>query len=133
MSYTLRINTTADRAVIDVTGQVNQYIKSKKVKNGLCTAYVTHTTCALTTGEIGEGTDEDFLEVIKKLIPQISFRHSHNPSHAWTHMAASLIGPSLTLAVKEERLVLGTWQSLLLIELDGPRQRKINLTVIPEK
>lgn len=92
--------------------------------------FTSHTTCALTTGEIGEGTDDDFLEVARRIIPQISFRHAHDPSHAWSHMAASLIGASLSLPIRNGKLELGTWQSVLLVELDGPRERNIIVTLI---
>jgi secondary thiamine-phosphate synthase enzyme len=85
----------------------------------------------LTTGEIGEGTEEDFLQVVAQMIPRIAFRHAHNPPHAWSHMASSILGPSLAIPVSAGRLVLGTWQSVMLVELDGPRQRDVHVTLIP--
>lgn len=80
---------------------------------------------------MGEGTEADLLEVVEQMIPRIRFRHAHDPGHAWTHMAASILGPSLHLSVEDGRLVLGTWQSVLLVELDGPRQRTIQINLIP--
>lgn len=87
------------------------------MQDGLCQVFLPHTTAALTTGEMGGGTDEDFLDVAEEIIPRLKFRHAHNPSHAWSHMAASL-----TLPVMNGELRLGTWQSVLLVELDGPRE-----------
>ncbi len=91
----------------------------------MCHVFLPHTTAALTTGEIGEGTEQDLLEVAEQIIPKIKFRHAHDPSHAWSHMAASLIGATLTVPVKNGELRLGTWQSVLLVELDGPRERQL--------
>jgi secondary thiamine-phosphate synthase enzyme len=64
------------------------------------------------------------------MIPKIDFRHGHDPAHAWSHMASSILGPSLTIPVFDCKLVLGTWQSILLVELDGPRERDLHVTLI---
>jgi secondary thiamine-phosphate synthase enzyme len=101
------------------------------MQEGLCVLFVAHTTAALTTGEIGEGTEDDLLEVVEQVIPRIRFRHAHDPGHAWSHMASSLLGPSLALPVSAGRLILGTWQSVLLIELDGPRRRNLHVQLMP--
>jgi secondary thiamine-phosphate synthase enzyme len=85
----------------------------------------------LTTGEIGEGTEKDLLQVVEQMIPPIQFRHAHDPSHAWSHMASSILGASLTVPVSAGKLVLGTWQSVMLVELDGPRERTIHVTLLP--
>ncbi|MBI4067736.1 YjbQ family protein [Candidatus Gottesmanbacteria bacterium] len=128
--HTIRIKTDNSSQIIDITDNVNKIIAKEKVSDGLCNIFTTHTTCALTTGEMGEGTAQDFLEVAQKIIPNISFRHGHDPSHAWTHMASSLIGTSLTLPIKDGELLLGTWQSVLLVELDGPRERNLVITIV---
>lgn len=128
---TLRIKTDRLKQVVDLTDQVNALIAKRKVTEGVCCLFVTHTTAALTTGEVGEGTEEDLLEVVEQMIPKMHFRHAHDPSHAWSHMASSILGPSLTVPISGSRLALGTWQSILLIELDGPRQREVRVTLIP--
>ncbi len=127
----LSIKTSSTQEVVDITPIVEEFIEKENSSDGICHLFTTHTTCALTTGEIGEGTDDDFLEVAQKIIPKINFRHGHNPSHAPSHMASSLIGPSLILPVQKGKLKLGTWQSALLIELDGPRERNIAITLLP--
>jgi secondary thiamine-phosphate synthase enzyme len=128
---TLRISTEQLKQVVDLTEQLNGLIKKRKVKEGVCSVFVTHTTAALTTGEMGEGTEEDLLEVVQHMIPAIRFRHAHDPSHAWSHMVASIVGPSLQIPISRGRLVLGTWQSVLLVELDGPRERQLHVTLFP--
>jgi secondary thiamine-phosphate synthase enzyme len=130
MSRLLQVATTRAKEAVDLTERVNDAIAAAGIQEGLCVLFVAHTTAALTTGEVGEGTEEDLLEVVEQIIPRIRFRHAHNPSHAWSHMASSLLGPSLTLPVSQGRLILGTWQSILLIELDGPRRRDIHMQVI---
>jgi secondary thiamine-phosphate synthase enzyme len=100
------------------------------MRDGLCLLFVAHTTAALTTGEIGEGTEQDLLDVVEQMIPSIRFRHAHDPSHAWSHMASSILGPSLSVPVTDGQLALGTWQSVLLVELDGPRERTIYVTLL---
>lgn len=127
----LRISTSSLKEVVDLTDRIESLIHREKMQEGLCSLFVTHTTAALTTGEIGEGTEADLLQVVEQMIPPIRFRHAHDPSHAWSHMASSILGPSLTIPVSEGKLVLGTWQSVMLVELDGPRERTIHVTLLP--
>lgn len=127
----LRISTGSLKEVVDLTDRIESLIHREKMQEGLCSLFVTHTTAALTTGEIGEGTEKDLLQVVEQMIPPIRFRHAHDPSHAWSHMASSILGPSLTIPVSAGKLVLGTWQSVMLVELDGPRERTIHVTLLP--
>lgn len=127
----LRISTGSLKEVVDLTDRIESMIRLAKMQEGLCSLFVTHTTAALTTGEIGEGTEKDLLQVVEQMIPPIRFHHAHDPSHAWSHMASSILGPSLTIPVSAGKLVLGTWQSVMLVELDGPRERTIHVTLLP--
>jgi secondary thiamine-phosphate synthase enzyme len=131
MPEVLRFSTSQLKQVVDLTDRIETLIHKAKMQEGLCSLFITHTTAALTTGEIGEGTEQDFLEVVEQMIPKIQFRHAHDPSHAWSHMASSILGPSLTIPVSGGKLVLGTWQSVMLVELDGPRDRDVHVTLIP--
>jgi secondary thiamine-phosphate synthase enzyme len=126
----LKIKTDRLKQVVDLTDRVNALIAKRKIAEGLCCLFVTHTTACLTTGEVGEGTEKDLLDVVQEMIPKIDFRHGHDPSHAWSHMASSVLGPSLTIPVSSGKLVLGTWQSVLLVELDGPRERDLHVIFI---
>lgn len=131
MGDVLRVNTATLKEIVDLTERIQSVIQRAEMREGVCTLFVTHTTAALTTGEIGEGTEQDLLEVAEQIIPSIRFRHAHDPSHAWSHMAASILGPSLTLPIVDGRLALGTWQSVMLVELDGPRERTVYVTLLP--
>jgi secondary thiamine-phosphate synthase enzyme len=131
MAEVLKVGTAHLKEVVDLTDRVHALIRRANMRHGLCSLFVSHTTAALTTGEIGEGTEQDLLDVVEQIIPSIRFRHAHDPSHAWSHMAASLLGPSLTLPVSDGQLALGTWQSVLLVEMDGPRERTVHVTLVP--
>ena len=130
MTEILHVTTTQLKEVVDLSVKIAAAIRKSKMQQGLCSLFVTHTTAALTTGEIGEGTEQDFLQVVEQMIPPIQFRHAHDPSHAWSHMASSILGPSLTIPVSAGKLVLGTWQSVMLVELDGPRTREVHVTLL---
>lgn len=131
MPDVLRVSTIQLKQVVDLTDRVETLIRKARMQEGLCSLFITHTTAALTTGEIGEGTEQDFLQIVEEMIPKIQFRHAHDPSHAWSHMASSILGPALAVPVSAGKLVLGTWQSVLLVELDGPRERDVYVTLVP--
>ena len=119
---TFTITTRKKDQVVDITDTVENYLQQEKNEQGLCSLFVAHTTCALTTADLDPGTDLDLLEALRHLLPRLSYRHPHNPAHAPDHLLSSIIGPSLVLPYAGHQLVLGTWQRIVLVELDGPRQ-----------
>lgn len=125
----VRIRTKSGKEVVDITDRINS---SLSIKDGLCTIFLLHTTAAITTADLDPGTDLDMLDAFEALIPKLPYRHPHNPSHLPDHLLSSLIGTSLTLPIENGRLLLGTWQRVVLIEFDGPRERKIVLREIPQ-
>ncbi len=131
MPATINISTSRARQVLDITDRVEQCLNQAGIKDGLCNVFVRHTTAAITTGEAIEGTDEDLMETLERMIPQINFRHGHDPSHAPDHMISSILGASITVPVRGGKLQLGTWQRVLFVECNGPRQRECIVTVLP--
>lgn len=129
-SSTVTISTRRDKQVLDITDRVEIYLAQSGVQVGLCNIFVTHTTAAITTGEAIEGTDEDLMEVLERIIPDIKFRHKHDPSHAPDHMISSIVGAGVTVPINNGKLQLGTWQRVLLVECNGPRERKIVITIL---
>ena len=129
-SITITISTRRAKQVLDITDRVESCVPKLGVQEGLCNILVLHTTAALTTGEAIEGTDEDLMETLERMIPHIKFRHAHDPSHTPDHMISSIVGSNLTLPLRGGRLDLGTWQRVLLVECNGPRDRGIVVTVI---
>jgi secondary thiamine-phosphate synthase enzyme len=131
-SNTLTITTRSDKQVLDITDRIARCVSESKVRDGLCNVFVTHTTAAVTTGESIEGTDEDLMEVLERMIPHIKFRHQHDPSHAPDHMISSIVGASVTVPISGGELRLGTWQSILFVECNGPRERSVVVTVVAD-
>ena len=84
----------------------------------------------MTTADLDPGTDEDMLDAFERMIPRLRYRHPHDPGHAPDHILSSLIGASLTIPVEDGKLKLGTWQRIILVELDGPREREISVSFI---
>ncbi|HCM52201.1 TPA: hypothetical protein DIS56_03685 [Candidatus Saccharibacteria bacterium] len=123
----LTIKTSQNRQVIDITDQINSLIEPS---DRLCNVFVAHTTCAVTTADLDPGTDLDLLDAVWEMIPKLKYRHPHDPLHVPAHLASSIIGPSVSLPVRDGKLVAGTWQRVILVELDGPRQRKLIVTTI---
>lgn len=125
VSEELVIETKKEKQIIDITNEVKSFVHKNKIENGHCFLFITHTTAALTTADLDPGTDLDFLDFLEKLTPKMNFRHPHNPVHTPDHIWSSIIGSSITLTVKDGLLILGTWQRIVLIELDGPRSRSM--------
>ena len=126
--HRLTIKTHKKREIVDITEQLESHLwKQYGDKTGVCQLVVLHTTAALTTADLDPGTDLDMLDAFEHLIPKLQYRHPHNPAHAPDHILSTLIGTSLALMLDRGLLLLGTWQRVVLIELDGPREREIVL------
>ncbi len=126
----VEISSQKDKEIIDITSQVSQEIT---INSGVCHLLLLHTTAALTIADLDPGTDQDILNALQAMIPELDFRHPHDPSHVPDHIWSAIIGPNLTIPVKQGKLVLGTWQHIVLIELNGPRDRLVQLTEIADK
>lgn len=124
---TTQVATQSKEQVVDITAQVEHALREAERAEGVCVVFAAHTTCALTTADLDPGTDLDLLQALRSLLPKQSYRHPHNPAHAPDHLLSSLIGPSVALPYANRRLLLGTWQRVVLVELDGPRQRTIHI------
>ncbi len=126
------VKTRKKREVIDITDRVEELIGGKKL-TGACTVFALHTTAALTTADLDPGTDLDMLDAFEAMVPKLRYRHPHNPEHVPDHILSTMLGTSLALPAEAGRLILGTWQRVVLVELDGPRSRELVLTFLPEQ
>lgn len=126
----LTISTGKHKEIIDITNLINEELTRLKATAGLCYLFVTHTTAALTTADLDPGTDLDMLDAFEAMIPKLKYRHPHDPSHVGDHIMSSMIGPSVLLPFENGKLILGTWQRVVLVELDGPRERNVTLTIM---
>jgi len=127
---TLLIKTHKKREILDITEEINGFLKKQDKNDGLIHLFALHTTCALTTADLDPETDLDYLDAFKEIVPKLKYRHPHNPEHFPDHFLSSLVGTSLLLPFENKSLVLGTWQRVILIEFDGPRERKIFVKII---
>jgi secondary thiamine-phosphate synthase enzyme len=124
---TITVTTRKKDQVVDITETVEERLRDAPDESGVCVVFAAHTTCALTTADLDPGTDLDLLNVLRHLLPHLSYRHPHDPSHTPDHLLSSLIGPSVAIPYRNRRLLLGTWQRVILVELDGPRQRTVHV------
>jgi secondary thiamine-phosphate synthase enzyme len=122
----IQVKTQDKRQVLDITELVESNISG----SGIVNVFVKHTTACITLADLDPGTDLDYLTAIERITPELRWRHPHDPSHFPDHLWSALIGPSVGVPFKNGSLSLGTWQSLVLIELDGPRSRDLELTII---
>ena len=115
----------------DITDQVRQVVKDSGIQNGLVHVCSLHTTGAVTINENADpAVPVDILNTINKIIPWDD-GYTHLEGNSAAHIKVSLFGPSEMVALENGSLVLGTWQSIFFCEFDGPRQRKVNVTVLP--
>jgi secondary thiamine-phosphate synthase enzyme len=123
------VKTRKKREVLDITDLVESHLQNSTASTGVCNMLVLHTTAALTTADLDPGTDLDMLDAFEAMIPKLRYRHPHNPAHVGDHIMSALIGTSVSLPFERKKLLLGTWQRIVLIELDGPRQREIAVSI----
>jgi secondary thiamine-phosphate synthase enzyme len=124
---TLKTNTQTE--MIDITDRVQAVLDRQGPRDGICMVYVPHTTAGVTINENADPTvRDDILMVLNQTVPwKAPYRHLEGNSPA--HVKASLMGASQMVAVAQGRLVLGTWQGIFFCEFDGPRTRKIHVTL----
>jgi secondary thiamine-phosphate synthase enzyme len=129
--HRLIVKTHKKREIVDITQKLEAILwKNYADKTGVCQLNLLHTTAALTTADLDPGTDLDMLDAFDLMVPKLDYRHEHNPEHVPDHIMSAIIGTSLGLAVESGLILLGTWQRIVLVELDGPREREIVLAMI---
>jgi len=111
--------------LVDITQKVEEIIKESKIKEGIALIFVPHSTAGILLTENEEGLKEDFLRVFEKMVKGIDFLHNRIDNNADSHILAGIVGQERALAIKNSKLVRGTWQQIFLAEFDGPRTRKI--------
>ena len=125
----LTVKTHKKREIVDITEPVERALSGR---SGICHLAVLHTTAALTTADLDPGTDLDILDAFEAMVPKLRYRHPHDPGHVPDHILSALIGTSVSLPAEKGKLLLGTWQRVVLVELDGPRERQVTLAVAVE-
>ena len=122
--------------IIDITARVREQVEQEKIERGLVTLFVSGSTAALTTIEYEPGLVRDLKEFVDKLIPS-NRRYHHDDrwgdDNGFSHLRASLFGPSLAIPIENGRMLLGTWQQVVLLDFDNrPRTREIIVQLMGE-
>ena len=122
---------TSRRRTVDLTDAVRRFCFS--CGDGLCNVFVPHATAGVAIIETGAGSDDDLVDTLERLLPRDDrYRHSHgSPGHGADHVLPAIVAPSVTLPVAGGELQLGTWQSIVLVDLnrDNPR-RSVRLSFV---
>jgi len=129
---TFTISTSRREEIRDLTERVQEALSELGATEGVALVSVPHCTCAVYLNENESGLLDDTLTALGFLGRLQRWRHDIIDNNAGAHLAASLLGSSALVPVKMGRLELGTWQRVLLVELDGPRTRRVTVAVLAE-
>jgi secondary thiamine-phosphate synthase enzyme len=126
MASTFTVSTTQHKQCVEITESVREIVREAKVESGLCHVMALHATAAIVINENDDpciGTD--LIAALDRMIPDhAGWQHDRVDNNAQAHIKAAILGPSETIAIENSDLVLGTWQGIILVELDGPRTRR---------
>jgi secondary thiamine-phosphate synthase enzyme len=131
MQTEIRLRSSKQYQVFDLTEQVAKIVRDSGVAAGLCNVYVAHATAAIVINENDDpNLCDDLLDALDKLLPQGIWRHDRVDNNGAAHLKSAILGPSETVPVRDGRLLLGRWQAIMLVDLDGPRDRRVYVTVL---
>ena len=132
----ISLKTRGDGEIIDITDKVQKHVTDSGITNGIATVFVTHSTCGITTVEYEPGLVADLDKLWERLTPKnIPYGHDAHwgDGNGYAHVRASLLGASLTVPFTEKKLVLGTWQQIIIVDFDNrPRARTVVVQVMGE-
>lgn len=118
---------------VEIVGITSNVKDAVDVENGVCTVYVRHTTAGVTVNENESRLVEDMVEALERLVPRgDGYRHDEIDGNADAHLRGMLLDSSVTVPVVDGDPALGTWQSILLFEGDGPRSREVLVECVEE-
>ena len=129
-SHVLEIDTSR-RRIVDLTDAVRSFCGGHG--DGLCNVFVPHATAGVAIIETGAGSDDDLLDTLERLLPRDGrYRHEHgSQGHGADHVLPALVAPSVTVPVLAGEPLLGTWQSVVLVDLNRDnRQRQVRLSFV---
>jgi secondary thiamine-phosphate synthase enzyme len=122
--------------IIDVTNQTSDALRESELNNGIVNVFVAGSTAAVTTIEYEPGLRYDFPKMLSRIAPRdIQYRHDEtwHDGNGHSHVRASLVGPSLTIPFSNGALLLGTWQQIVMVEMDTrPRERALTIQILGE-
>jgi secondary thiamine-phosphate synthase enzyme len=132
----VQLRSSTENDIINVTEQISGALKENELQNGIITVFIAGSTAAVTTIEYEPGLRHDFPKMLSRIAPKdIQYHHDDtwHDGNGHSHVRASLIGPSLTVPFSNGDLILGTWQQIVVIEMDTkPRKRILTLQILGE-
>ena len=135
-SYEILLSTTSETDILDLTPLVSGHVKEAGISNGAVLLFVPGSTAALTTIEYESGVVNDLKKAIDRLAPRdIYYEHNERwgDGNGYSHVRAALLGPSLNIPLIGGRLILGTWQQIVLLDFDNrPRERRVVVQIMGE-
>ena len=127
---TITVETKRREETIDITSRIKAAVTRAKIADGLVTVTVAHTTAAVFVNENADSdVQKDILTALERMVPRDA-QYEHAEGNGPAHVKAVLVGNSVTLAIRDGAIALGTWQGVYFAELDGPRERSATITVI---
>lgn len=141
MIYQFSIATSQKRELLDITDNISVQVEKSKAKEGTILVFALHTTCSVIISKVEDDLEKDIISYLETEGPKGPFIHSHgdlkahdklhaSQSHTPAHLMSATIGQSKVIPVSQGKLLLGTWQRICLLELDGPRIRKVVVQVL---
>jgi secondary thiamine-phosphate synthase enzyme len=131
------IKTDGEVDIVDITGDIQKIVGNSEIKNGLVCVFVPGSTGTLTTIEYEPGLMKDLPKALERIAPKKEYYNHHETWHdnnGHSHVRASLMGPSITIPIKNGKLLHGTWQQIVFVELDTrPRNRNLVVEIVGEK
>ena len=128
------VKTKGNNDIIDITDRVSQVVEKSRIREGLCIIFCAGSTIGITTIENEPGLLQDFKEFLEKLVPSNkNYRHNKawGEENAQSHMRSALIKPFLTVLIENGKLLLGTWQQIVLVDFDTrPRDREVIVKIM---
>lgn len=126
----LKVRTRKKNDVLDLTRQVTELVQQANLEQGVCHVYVPHATAAVIVNENDDPQiSQDLLTALAGLVPEGVWLHDKVDDNGAAHLKATILGPSESVPVHRGRLALGTWQAIMLVDFDGPRDRTVLVTL----
>ena len=132
----ISLKTRGDGEILDITAKVQKHVTDSGINNGIATIFVTHSTVGITTVEFEPGLVEDLGKLWERIAPKnIPYAHDAHwgDGNGYAHVRAAFLKPSLSIPLTGGRLLLGTWQQIIIVDFDNrPRSRTVIVQVMGE-
>jgi len=135
-TQSMKIETKGETDLIDITRKVENFVKDSGITSGIVTVFVPGSTAGITTIEYESGAIKDFQKAIERIAPK-NIHYDHDArwgdGNGYSHVRAALLGPFITVPFSSSRLLLGTWQQIVLVDFDNrSRRREVIFQIIGE-